>query len=291
MARLRRAAATRSARRTQIAGRWYYPAEDYNYRETGIASWYGPKFHGRRTANGESFDMNELSAAHRTLPMPSVVRVTNLENGRSMVLRVNDRGPFARGRIIDVSRRAAQLLGFRRQGTAKVRVAIVADDSRRMKLAALNSPTGRTQQVQVAAAPRVAVEAAPLPGHAAQSGAADLSRQSNPAPRPVPGEPQLPTGVLVLPVSPSGIYVQAGAYARLENALKMRDRLYNVAPAQISRFTAPTGAVYRVRVGPLNSVASADRTLARIVECCMGQGKNCRRIDRWTAPEIGRPLP
>jgi len=112
----------------QVAGIWYYPREDANYDETGTASWYGPNFHGKPTANGESFDMNAVSAAHPTLPLPSRVRVTNLENGRALIVRVNDRGPFARGRIIDLSRRAAQLLGFARNGTARVRVQLVRDD-------------------------------------------------------------------------------------------------------------------------------------------------------------------
>src|SRR5271165_2983985 len=106
----------------QIEGTWFYPREQPDYDETGIASWYGPTFYGQHTANGEIFDANALSAAHRTLPMPVNVRVTNLENGSSIILRVNDRGPFARGRIIDVSSRAAQLLGFYGAGTAKVRV-------------------------------------------------------------------------------------------------------------------------------------------------------------------------
>src|SRR5580698_2414497 len=110
----------------QIDGVWYYPAEDWNYDETGIASWYGPGFQERYTANGEVYDQNDLTAAHKTLPLPSFVRVTNLDNGRSIVLRVNDRGPFARGRIIDVSRRSAQLLGFYGIGTAKVRVTYVS---------------------------------------------------------------------------------------------------------------------------------------------------------------------
>ena len=114
----------------QIGSAWYYPSVNYDYDETGIASWYGAKFHGRPTANGEIYDMNGLSAAHRTLPLPSIVRVTNLDNGRSLVLRVNDRGPFARGRIVDASRRSAQLLGFERAGTAKVRVQILARESR-----------------------------------------------------------------------------------------------------------------------------------------------------------------
>jgi rare lipoprotein A len=108
-----------------INGVTYVPHEDPDYSETGIASWYGPQFHGARTANGEIFDMELVSAAHRTLPMPSLVRVTNLENGRSMVVRLNDRGPYARGRIIDMSKKAAELLGFQGAGTARVRVEYV----------------------------------------------------------------------------------------------------------------------------------------------------------------------
>src|SRR5580692_13063327 len=91
----------------QIEGTWYYPREQPDYDETGVASWYGPTFHGQHTANGEIFDANGISAAHRTLPMPVNVRVTNLENGKSLIVRVNDRGPFARGRIIDLSAHAA----------------------------------------------------------------------------------------------------------------------------------------------------------------------------------------
>ena len=114
----------------EIDGVQYYPREDYAYSETGVASWYGPGFHGKRTANGETFDSGELTAAHRTLPMPSLVRVTNLDNGKSVVVRVNDRGPFANNRIIDLSQRAAELLGFAKLGTAKVRVDIMKIESR-----------------------------------------------------------------------------------------------------------------------------------------------------------------
>ncbi|MBM3569758.1 MAG: septal ring lytic transglycosylase RlpA family protein, partial [Alphaproteobacteria bacterium] len=110
----------------QVAGIWYTPKEDPGYDETGIASWYGHPFHGKVTANGETYDMNDMTAAHKTLPMPVMVRVTNLENGRQLVLRVNDRGPFVHGRIIDVSRRGAQLLGFEGKGTARVRVQVIA---------------------------------------------------------------------------------------------------------------------------------------------------------------------
>jgi len=106
----------------QVSGKWYVPARQDDYDETGIASWYGPNFHGRPTANGEVFDMNQISAAHPTLPIPSIVKVTNLSNGRELVVRVNDRGPFAQGRIIDLSKAAASELGFINQGVTKVRV-------------------------------------------------------------------------------------------------------------------------------------------------------------------------
>lgn len=105
-----------------IAGKRYYPRHDPNYKEVGLSSWYGPTFHGRLTANGEVFDMESLTAAHTTMPLPSYARVTNLKNGASLVVRVNDRGPFHGKRIVDVSQKAATLLGFKQHGTAKVKV-------------------------------------------------------------------------------------------------------------------------------------------------------------------------
>lgn len=111
----------------KVGGRWYTPGHDEDYDKVGLASWYGPKFHGKSTANGEAFDQHALTAAHPTLPLPSYVRVTVVKTGKSAVLRVNDRGPFHRGRIIDVSKAAADKLGFRRAGSAKVRVEYLAD--------------------------------------------------------------------------------------------------------------------------------------------------------------------
>lgn len=105
-----------------VRGRTYYPTANPKKVETGLASWYGAAFHGRLTANGEVYDMNHLTAAHKTMPLPSYARVTNLENGRSLIVRVNDRGPFAHDRVIDLSKRAADLLGYSRDGTAKVKV-------------------------------------------------------------------------------------------------------------------------------------------------------------------------
>lgn len=106
----------------QVAGKWYYPSVQSGYDETGKASWYGSDFDGKATANGETYDMRGLSAAHKTLPMPSYVYVTNLKNNRTIMVRVNDRGPFKPGRIIDLSSRAARELGFHHHGIAQVRV-------------------------------------------------------------------------------------------------------------------------------------------------------------------------
>jgi rare lipoprotein A len=113
----------------QVFGVWYYPSDDRQYDQRGIASWYGPGFHAMDTANGERYDQDDITAAHKTLPMPSYVEVENLMNGRKLTVRVNDRGPFVDGRIIDLSRRSAQLLGVDRAGTAKVRVRRVFPDA------------------------------------------------------------------------------------------------------------------------------------------------------------------
>lgn len=121
-----------------VAGRTYVPEEDPKFRAEGLASWYGRDFHGRLTANGEVFDMDAITAAHPTLPMPSYVRVTNLNNKRSLIVRVNDRGPFHSNRVIDLSHKSAELLGFKESGVARVRVeyigraALEGSDDRRL---------------------------------------------------------------------------------------------------------------------------------------------------------------
>ena len=149
----------------QIMGKWYYPKEDYHYSEVGIASWYGDDFHAKKTANGEKYDMNTLTAAHRTLPLPSIVRVTNLENGRSLVLRVNDRGPYAKDRIIDISKRGAQLLGYQTKGTTKVRVEILESESKALKAALLNQKLPEPKIVE-----QPIVQKVPSKGYFVQAG-------------------------------------------------------------------------------------------------------------------------
>lgn len=112
-----------------VMGQYYEPRYDPNYREEGIASWYGPGFHGRMTASGEEFSTDEMTCAHRTLPMPSLVKVENLKNGKTAILRVNDRGPFAKNRIIDLSSAAAERLGVKATGTAPVRVSYLKEET------------------------------------------------------------------------------------------------------------------------------------------------------------------
>jgi rare lipoprotein A len=149
----------------QVNGVWYYPRVDYAYDESGTASWYGEAFNGKPTANGETFDLTHVSAAHKTLQLPSVVEVTNLQNGRALKVRVNDRGPFAGDRIIDLSRRAAQLLGFERAGTAPVRVKIMKEESIQVAEAAMRGDIGQTRLAQEPRSTQIRIAAAaPNPG-------------------------------------------------------------------------------------------------------------------------------
>jgi rare lipoprotein A len=254
------------------AGVWYYPHEQADYDETGVASWYGPDFHGKLTANGEIFDAGGLTAAHPTLPMPVNVRVTNLENGHSLILRVNDRGPFARGRIIDVSARAAQLLGFYEKGTAKVRVtylsradlpagrgesatafAAVAARAERAQAAA---PTG---DVQVASLEPVSVPQRQVPSHATETDAAVAETATQDLP------PVMRPSETADAESGSGrYYVQAGAFAERENAERLRGRLSDAGSSSISSIDRNGAPLYRVRIGPFDSVGAADAALARL---------------------------
>jgi rare lipoprotein A len=142
-----------------VAGKMYVPEEDPNYRAEGMASWYGDDFHGRLTANGEVFDMTSLTAAHTTLPIPSYARVTNLKNGKSLIVRVNDRGPYHGNRLIDVSNKAAELLDFKANGVARVRVEYVgraplegSDDRQLLATLRTGEPAPSPSSVRVASA-------------------------------------------------------------------------------------------------------------------------------------------
>ena len=262
----------------QIKGIWYYPKVDYAYMEEGIASWYGPNFHGKQTANGAIFDMNKVSAAHRTLPLPSIVRVTNLENGRSLRVKVNDRGPYAKNRIIDVSRRTAQLLGFEKKGTALVRVEILEAESRDLALAMQNGgqvPEGSEPPLP-SAAPTIAVsgaELAPPPGTAAAPppGEAFEVKAASAAPavssRPVQALPESDTGITgQTVVGTPVVYVQAGAFSQYVNAQRAQVLLAGIGDVKVEQVLTSTVPLFRIRVGPANSAESADFLLKQVIE-------------------------
>ena len=165
-----------------VAGRVYVPEEDVNYREEGLASWYGDDFHGRLTANGEVFDMASLTAAHPTLPMPCYARVTNLSNGKSLVVRVNDRGPYHGNRVMDVSSRAAELLEFKGNGIARVRVEYVG-----------RAPLEGSDDRQLMATLRTGVPA-PSPSMVRVASARPFVPETSSYGRPMRGEVPLPEG-------------------------------------------------------------------------------------------------
>jgi rare lipoprotein A len=259
----------------EVDGSWYYPREQPDYDETGIASWYGPAFYGKRTANGEIYNAGDITAAHRTLPMPVNVRVTNLENGKSIVVRVNDRGPFAKGRIIDVSEQAAKLLGFYNAGTARVRVTFLS----RAPL-----PNGQTYPSQTP--PEIA---AALP--AAPAGKVETDKLANVAgsaveppvqvaalPRPASDAPDAAAPSAVgqvtqVPVPASTrLYVQVGAFSSYENAMRLREELGG--DLKISTIKRNGQTLYRVRSGPFDATADADAALARL----SGLGSNDAHI-------------
>lgn len=250
----------------KIGSTWYYPHEQPNYDETGIASWYGPGFYGRLTSDGEIYTGQQLTAAHKTLPLPVNVRVTNLENGRSMILRVNDRGPFARGRIIDVSESAAKSLGFYQQGTAKVRV---------QYLGRADLPDGQPQPFGADTPAAIATAAKPAAQIGVQSGQlAQLpgSREERNTATRTPAKPVRndsadvanrirPNGqVSLVPVpAKSEIYVQLGAFSNYQNARKL---MFSYSGgAHIYPYLSNGTTFYRVRLGPFQTVDSADDAL------------------------------
>ena len=273
-----------------IDGQEYYPQENFEYSETGIASWYGPGFHAKYTANGEIYDSNELTAAHRTLQMPSLVRVTNLENGRAVVLRVNDRGPFARGRIIDVSSKAADLLAMKAKGTAKVRVETLPAESRQMaedakagidtrgyEIALNNNPRPQnpnnsvtlypqqtavsyqtsTPQDTLQAARVSSVEAVPLEPSRLEPVQGHISSDGRFLPDPVVTQRAVPAS--------SNIFIQAGAFSDSANAQRLSQNLASFGTAKVYPVNKAGQNFYRVRLGPYSSVDQADAALARMV--------------------------
>ena len=261
----------------QIKNVWYYPKIDYEYNETGIASWYGPNFHQKLTANGEIFDQNAFTAAHRTLPMPSIVRVTNLENGRSLIVRINDRGPFAHGRIIDLSRRSAQLLGFARKGTAKTRVRILAAES---KAIAQRAKGGYTAAIPPIANNAPTPPAVPMTNVSVKSlpiipGTKTAAQKTT---RVLKSERQEKSSALKLaklsksrdivqlPVGKSEIYVQVASFRRKVSAQNFQKVIADLGITGVYEAIVKGKQFHRVRIGPLKDVTQADNILTNLIK-------------------------
>ena len=246
----------------QVGGVWYYPERDLTYDKTGIGSWYGDEFAGRLTANGEIFDPENITAAHKTLPMPSVVRVTNLDNGKSLVVRVNDRGPFVPGRIIDLSRESARLLGFKEAGIAKVRVQLLAEQSLRLEELAKKGkfpeveglPEEEKPEFNAVGTSNVSFSATSTSGRSsynAEQGqsAIDLLNSS-----------RVGEMIEVAPID-TNIWVQIGAFHSPANATNVLNKVSSVGSGRISQIDVNGQRLHRVRLGPASSVEMADTLL------------------------------
>ncbi len=255
----------------QVDGKWYVPAYEPNYDEVGIASWYGPTFHGKDSASGEKFDENAMTAAHPTLPIPSLVRVTSLESGKSVIVRLNDRGPFVDDRIIDMSKKAGAVLGMQAKGTAKVRVQYVGPAP-----AEANSLLSRPIQVRP--------EAIETPG---AFPAIPTQPASEPTPSFVGGQPLalLVTAPVRMAVAqPAQVsaqrsyFLQAGSFADLGNAHALRDKLRDLGQTSITAVQINGAEFYRVMVGPWPSRAEAERAQGQLAQTG-GKGIVLARVD------------
>lgn len=223
-------------------GQSYTPREDYNYSETGMASWYGSDFHSKRTANGELYNMNAVTAAHRTLPLPSIVRVTNLENGRSIIARVNDRGPYVKNRIIDLSQKGAELLGYKIQGTTKVKVEILEKESRALKEAMLSEDN--SSKIYNKAIKYSEVSMANASSQAKTSSASSFNT----------------------PIETGTFYVQVGAFSNLAKAKEMAENMKRFGQVSIYEAYLSKEGVYRVRLGAYHTRDEALQILDRVLD-------------------------
>lgn len=279
-----------------IKGQRYKPVETYEFVQEGVASWYGPGFHNKMTANGEIFDSNEFTAAHKTLQLPSIVKVTNLENGRSIILRVNDRGPYASDRIIDVSERGAVALGFKNNGTARVRVEVLGDHSREIAdRARTGQDTGgyeialnQNRTNTFAAQPSIP-QAKPVspPEPVTQVAMSNIPPPSNmPMNNPMPVEAQPLNNVTpatggyynasinnvasnvvktnITNLETGKIYVQAGSFSQEQNALSFSNRIASYGPSRVYLTRVNNQPFFRVRLGPYEDKAQATQALAAL---------------------------
>jgi rare lipoprotein A len=277
-----------------IDGITYTPQEEFQHVETGVASWYGPGFHGKNTANGEQYDQRDHTAAHRTLQMPSVVRVTNLDNGLSTVVRINDRGPYARSRVLDLSRAAAQDLDMMRTGTAHVRIDQMPMESQAVKEIALNGGGAGEQRDAVdkyvagrRGPPPVTAtaQATPPPAPVAQpawSSPPPSPPLQRPAAAPIEaagaaggGSPTIGSLAVATaqPQPAGGFYVQTGSFSSVDNAERQRGLVRSYGSSEIFQASAGGREVYRVRLGPYTTADAAGIVADRLKRSGYGDAR------------------
>jgi rare lipoprotein A len=248
--------------------RYFVLSSSVGYVERGVASWYGPGFHKVRTSTGETYDMYAMTAAHRTLPLPAYVRVTNLQNGRSIVVRLNDRGPFVGNRIIDLSYTAASKLDMLRNGTAMVEVRSIESGSQGAPLAApvaAQAPAAVTAQAPApVATPLTAPVSAPLT--VTPLTAAETTPPAQSAPPPPEAASDASAGGVSSVAVPRALFIQAGAFSDPKNAERLMDKLRGGGYGKVFiRDNEIAGRrMYRVRIGPVSSVAEFDRIVAAL---------------------------
>lgn len=248
-----------------VFGKQYFPIQDARrYQAVGPASWYGTKFHGQATANGETYDLYGMTAAHKTLPLPSYVRVTNLENDKVVILRVNDRGPFYSDRIIDLSFAAAKKLGFAEKGTARVKVEGIdphewwAQQGRPVPLVLANNQPARASAVQTVAQPvsqPIEHYSPPPTQHAAAVVPVQIDAKKNDS------------------LAVSGLFLQVGAFANPDAAELLKSKLSQTSsvPVFISSVVRDQQILHRVRMGPISNQGEAEQLQSSVRLANLGQ--------------------
>jgi rare lipoprotein A len=252
-----------------VFGKTYYPkTSSRGHTERGIASWYGPKFHGKKTSSGEIYDMHQMTAAHKTLPLPTYALVTNLENGRNLIVKINDRGPFVGDRIIDLSYAAAKHLGLDRKGTARVQVTSIDPRDHDGK-PPRSIAVAQVELERYRAGAGGGAEAKPTPSTSAISESAPSRSASSATPSMIPAaaSDEPPRARSAVATTGGGYSLQVGAFGARTNAEEMRRRLQGQLSAPVTVDHAPSGdaaRLYRVRVGPVDSRSDAEQLSAQL---------------------------
>ena len=228
-----------------VKGKFYFPKKDLSYNKTGIASWYGPKFHGKLTANGEIYNQYALTAAHKTLPLPSAVKVTNLQNNKSIILRINDRGPFVNDRIIDLSSKAADILDLKKNGTGLVRVTILKDKSLLLEKLAKNGSFPEIMDLPKAELPTVNIP---------QTTTVKIDG-TNKKYKSIKKRIKYDLNNLKKEYK---IFIQLASFSSSQNAKIMKEKVSYIEKVKIYKKLIRNKTFYQVKAGPFESVKKVD---------------------------------